>query len=275
MDKAIIFGVYDFVNFHMCKTLLNKGLVVHGIHIEEIEKVQFLDEKRFEIGRNANFVEQMLSDWENGREQELEKTVLIFSLFDLYMQSKENILQKEDVSRAIFNYLRQDRENIELVLLLPVQLLQLNRESGLESFLKQVTELQKKIQLVFLPSIFGPWQSSVFMFQQAIISRFQSIDVMKQDREWTNDTIFIGDAVETIAEIIEKEVHGSYLLESGQKDYWKKCASYLGIEESIVEGEPIQTDDQIVKVSVKNHTPISESITNQLKQAERLFRNKS
>jgi hypothetical protein len=56
MDKAIIFGMFDFVNFHVGKTLLNNGIEVKAVNIEEIGNIQFLEEKRFEVGRNANLL---------------------------------------------------------------------------------------------------------------------------------------------------------------------------------------------------------------------------
>src|SRR4051812_35895178 len=101
MDKAVIFGVFDFVSFHMCKTLLNKGLEVNGVHIEKMDKVLFQNEKRLEVGRNANFLEQALVEWEKKKEHESMRTMLVISLYDLYMLKKERILLNEAVTKPI------------------------------------------------------------------------------------------------------------------------------------------------------------------------------
>ena len=37
MDKAVIFDVFNFVSFHLCKALLDKGIEVEGIFIENKE----------------------------------------------------------------------------------------------------------------------------------------------------------------------------------------------------------------------------------------------
>src|SRR3954447_19141238 len=73
MDKAIIFGIYDFVSFHMGRTLLNKGLEVIGVHIEENSETSSFEEKRMEIGRNANFREISLVELDAFRENDTTK----------------------------------------------------------------------------------------------------------------------------------------------------------------------------------------------------------
>ena len=41
MDKAVIVGVFDFVNFHVCKALLNKGIEVKGVQIGDRREWRF------------------------------------------------------------------------------------------------------------------------------------------------------------------------------------------------------------------------------------------
>ncbi|MEM5594163.1 hypothetical protein AAHH67_24715 [Niallia circulans] len=59
MKKAVIFGVYQFVGFHICSTLLEEGEEIIGISYPEIS-IEDLEDKRMEIGRNANFSEKSL-----------------------------------------------------------------------------------------------------------------------------------------------------------------------------------------------------------------------
>ena len=58
MDKVIIVGTYEFIGFQLCLSLLEQGREVIGIHLNTNSKDPFLEEKRFEIGRNSNFTEQ-------------------------------------------------------------------------------------------------------------------------------------------------------------------------------------------------------------------------
>ncbi len=277
MDKAIIFGIYDFVSFHACKALLNKGVEVTGVHLQDIYKHQFLEEKRLEIGRNANYSELSLSEWEDRRENDEVKTTFIFSIYDLFMLNKEIILQKEEVTRPILQYMDGHKNNIEVVFILPIQMLISNKEKTLSEFLDRAKGWNKNNQLIYLPSIYGTWQPSTFSFQQALISKLQKIEISINDREWKKDVLYVNDAVESIIEIIESantENVWGYLLESGKKDYWNQCAVYLQMDEEFTKFdrlEPLQMDKQIVKVSAKKVTGLADSITEQMEQVQYLF----
>src|SRR3954471_2138204 len=99
MDKAMIFGIYDFVSFQMGRALLNMGLEVIGIHIDENNQTPYLEEKRMEVGRNANFREILLSELDTCREIDTTKTTFVLSLYDLYMLSTESVLEKQTFTK--------------------------------------------------------------------------------------------------------------------------------------------------------------------------------
>ncbi|MEH7335841.1 hypothetical protein V7161_24765 [Neobacillus drentensis] len=274
MDKAIIFGVYDFVSFHICKTLLNKGIEVFGVNIEDIDNIQYLDEKRFEVGRNSNFIENGLADWEKKQGQGNRDTVVIFSLFDSYMQNKEEIYLEEKVTGPILDYIERNNSKTEFVFILPIQLLGAEGEKVHRGFLNHVKGLVKKTHFFYLPSIYGPWQTETFIFQQVIMSDFQQKEIYKSNREWTIDTIFVEDAIDSIFEIMDINVQGSFILESGKKNYWDICASYLKLEQNLIHSnrvEPFAIDPSVVKIQMKKITPISESFLKQKNQAGQLY----
>ncbi|WHY87749.1 hypothetical protein QNH39_07925 [Neobacillus novalis] len=277
MDKAVIFGVYEFISFHACKTLLNKGVEVVGIHIDEIESNLFREEKRLEIGRNANYSEQTLAELENCREEANVKTAFILSIYDLYILNKEAILRKEKIIESIFHYLQRNQKNIELIFLLPIQMLGAKRDIELTDFLNKTKGQVKNSQLFYLPAIYGPWQPEAFLFQQAIIAKFQKQELKLADREWTGDVLFVDDAAASIFEILETRKYEdpprSYLLKSGEKSYWTRCAAFLHIKEGLVKSntlEPMKVDHEVIKVSVKV-TSIADSITKQVEHVNRLF----
>jgi hypothetical protein len=276
MDKAIIFGIYNFVSFHACKTLLNKGLEVIGVHIDEIDNNYFLAEKRLEVGRNANYIEQTLSEWENSRNEEMAKTALIFSIYDLFMCNKEAIIQKEKVVESITHYLERNNSETSVVVILPIQMVSSDKSMEMEAFLNQARKWGKHIQMFYVPAIYGPWQSSTFLFQQAILSKFQKTKIIKDEREWTRDILYIDDALEVMFEIMESKGDGSYILESGKKDYWFECAAFLHLNEYTVRSNchaPLTLDNQFERILVKEITPITDSISKQLEQVQRLFHN--
>ncbi|MFL6560463.1 MAG: hypothetical protein ACJ8MO_30670, partial [Bacillus sp. (in: firmicutes)] len=91
------------------------------------------------------------------------------------------------------------------------------------------------------------------------------------------DILFINDAIESILDIIETGKTGGYILESGRKDQWLKCADYLNLDENhtiINNSDSLQLNSEIVKVSVKKVTPLIESIQEQMNHVERLYANR-
>jgi hypothetical protein len=277
MDKACIFNVYDFVSFHICQTLLNKGIEVEGIQLENDSKEPFLEEKRLEVGRNANFEEKAFSLWADRGNGDQHNTIIIFSLYDLYMQHKETILQKKVVTDPILGYFDHNRDKSNhIIFLLPIQLLTRpfysQTLSDFQGFLDQAMDLTENFQLFYLPTVYGPWQPTTFLFQQSILTKINENEEFRESREMKLDAIYIEDALETIVEVIETREPGSYLLESGKLNHWKRCAAFLNIEVGQVDNrDSFHLNHQISKMAVKKVTSISESMNKQMDQIHRLY----
>jgi hypothetical protein len=278
MDKAILFGIFDFVNFHICKNLLNEGVEVKGISLEDKDNIPFLDEKRLEVGRNANFLEQSFCEWESLQEEDTNNTIFILSIYDLFMSKKEQILREPTVTKPMIQYLEDNKYELQIVIILPIQMLTSTFDGKeIKDFLNSIKGLGKNTQLFYLPAIYGPWQTSAFLFQKVLVSKYQQTNLTNEDREWTNDILFINDAIESILDIIETGKTGSYMLESGRKDQWLKCADYLNLDENHTiknNSDSLQLNSEIVKVSVKKVTPLIESIQEQMNHVERLYANR-
>jgi hypothetical protein len=273
MDKAIILNVFDFVSFHVCKTLLEKGIEVKGIHVEDSEKEPFSEEKRLEIGRNANFEEQSLLSWANQENRDTTNTTIIFSLYDLFMLYKESVLQKEAVTKPILNLMERSDD---IAIILPSQMLtsSLNSQelTDLQGFLDQAVRFKKNLQFLYLPTVYGPWQPETFLFQQSLLTELNRNEEFKGIREETIDAIYIDDAIESIIQIISAGKPDRYLLESGRKKHWDRCAAFLNLDENIVKRREMgQINSQIVTVTVKRVTSISGSLAKQKEHTQRLY----
>jgi hypothetical protein len=273
MDKAIILNVFDFVSFHVCKTLLEKGIEVKGIHVEDSEKEPFSEEKRLEVGRNANFEEYSLAAWANQEKRDTANAMIIFSLYDLFMLYKEAILQKETVTKPILDLM--ERSN-SAAIILPSQMMTKSIDSqvynDLQAFLEQAVGVRPNLQSFYLPAVYGPWQPETFLFQQSLLTKMNGIEEFKGVREGTMDAIYIDDAIESIFEIMSAGIQGSYLLESGRKKHWDKCAAFLNIDNNIVKSREMeQITSKTVKVTVKNISSISESFAKQMEHTKRLY----
>ncbi|NRD78417.1 hypothetical protein HPT25_13675 [Bacillus sp. BRMEA1] len=272
MDKAVVLDVFDFVGFHFCKYILNKGYEVKGLSFDGNSDAENMDEKSMEIGRNANFSTHSLLDWtEHFSEQDPITQLFIISIYDLYMLSKDSLSEKKEITDPIIQYFSRMGNRIKLVVFLPIQMY---REINVWSpFFEQTKELVSHVQMFYLPTVFGPWQPEVFLFQQMILGRFKQLEIIQSEREWTRDALFVTDAVKTIYDTIQFGKPGSYLLESGQDNYWEECASYLKMDKSTVKKHRDGwqgLDDSIQKVIVKNLTPLSDSITAQIELNERM-----
>jgi nucleoside-diphosphate-sugar epimerase len=265
MDKVVIAGVFDFVNFYVCKALLDKGIEVKGVQFELEENEDILDKKRLEIGRNANFTELSIRDI---RMDSNEKETLILSIYDLYMRYKEDFLLNE----TFFNMVNWER----IVILAPSQLLMsvdLDANTVTIEFIKRVKGMNKNIQLLYLPTIYGPWQPDTFVFQHSILAGLNRGKAFKGLREETSDALFIEDTVESIIEIIENEQPGRYLLQSGKKNQWESCAAFLQISEPISNERKVEIieNGDLTKLAVKSSVPISIALTKQIEHTIRLY----
>ena len=273
MDKAIILNVFDFISFHVCKTLLEKGIEVRGIHVEDSIKEPFSEDKRLEVGRNANFQEQSLLTWMDREKEDNGNTKVIFSLYDLFMLYKEAILQKDNVKDPIINLMDQSDG---VVIILPSQMVSTSFASPalnvLKDFLKLTAAVKQKFQFVYLPTIYGPWQPETFTFQRALLSKLNRNEIFKETREDTTDAIYIDDAVEAICDIVNIGKEGRFLLESGRKNHWEMCAAYLNIDGNLAKKrETNKSNDESFIVPVKKVTSISESIAKQTELTQRLY----
>lgn len=264
MDKVVIAGVFDFVNFYVCKALLDKGIEVKGIQIET-EENDILVEKRLEVGRNANFTEALIG--EIIKDSDGSETVIL-SIYDLYMCYKEDFLLNEDFIK---------KGNWEqLVIFAPSQLLtdEIAPESNLiiNNFLRSAAG--KDIHLLYLPTIYGPWQPDTFLFQHKILSEMDRRNPFRGLREETCDALFVEEAVESIIKIIEDKRSGRYLLQSGKKNQWDICASFLGINEqdSTERNVKIIEKGDLTKITVQSSIPIPIALTKQIDHAHRLYR---
>lgn len=271
MDKAVIVGSYHFVGFELCQSLLNKGIEVTGIPLAA-KSDPFLEDKKLEIGRNANFTEISISQLNIHMDEDINKEqIVIFSLYDLYMEQEESLLQV--VFEPVTQYVKQNKDHTKMVILIPIQKLCENI-CYIDEFLEQTRECVNHTLYIYLPAVFGPWQPPVFLFHQAIISSSQEGTISLSEREWTEDTLYVTDVAEAIFDLIESGEPGHFLLESGSKQYQEQCAAYVKEKIALtVNPRSLPIDAQIRKVSLKNLTPFPEAITKQEEHVKYYYKN--
>ncbi|MBT2694294.1 hypothetical protein [Bacillus sp. ISL-55] len=224
MERATILGIYDFIGYSLCRHMLDLGVEIDGIHLSGNIDDYFTEEKRLEIGRNANFSEISLEDWE----AEQAEGFLFVTLFES-LQTRDG---KKDFLKALISKL-EDRhlKKLPTAVILPAYFAEENMEfREEETKISTIINNRKSTLLtIYLPTIYGPWQPEACFFQQAIShssgngSRLP--DVSKW--EWKHDCLYIDDAVKSIKEMAESGQQGQYLLASGEQDRWLQCAEEL------------------------------------------------
>lgn len=275
MDKAIIFGAFEFLGIHFCKKFLERGYRVTGI---PLYVVQDIEEKKLEFGRNANFLEQTFEQWNETKKIDEKPSVIVFLLYDLFMTCNEHILTNKMLFEPIFHYLKEGKgSKDQIILILPIQMAaESKNDEGmryLEYFNNQITEVAKNVQRMYLPTIFGPWQSSTFLFQNTMLNRLRKNVQLNNVREWIFDAIYIEDVLNPVIEIIESKKNGSFLLESNLSNSWRLCADFLQLEHCFSEDATahfIKSDDLIEKIQINKLTPIQESLTIQWDHLSRI-----
>jgi hypothetical protein len=273
MDKAIIFSVFDFVSFHVCKALLDKGIEVEGIHVYDKTTGRFLEEKRLEIGRNANFSEHDPESYHKKVMNDATDTAFIISLYDLYMLYKEDVLTDKTIS----NLVNPQRCKV-LTFLIPAQFLTNSMEpqvfEEMKTFMSQISKSMKSVQYIYLPTLYGQWQPETFLFQHAILEKMNHHNDLSGTREDRLDAVYVEEAAHEVLKIIETKKGGKYLFQSGLEGQWEKCAAYLNLP---VNKDELRTkvnfpiDDSIKRIIVKSNTSVHDSIKKQIQQVERLF----
>lgn len=268
MESAVILGVYDFIGYSLCRSLLDNGVEIEGVHIAGDSF--FTEEKRMEIGRNANFSEITFREWKTSGADDL----MIISLYE-HLNKKE---KREQFHKDLMGKLENlNRSNQRLVFILPAYLaLKQDKSANFDhDLLRFIEKKDFSVLEIYVPTIYGPWQPDAYFFQQSL-NNLQKGSGTPQlaDWEWTHDALFIDDAVNTIIEIAESCKTGKYFLKSGENNQWLKCAEKLLGDQagSILKhnGETPEIKDFIKVRLLKSNEKISLGLTKQKEQYSRI-----
>lgn len=154
MERAVIIGTLEFLGFYFCERILEEGIEVEGIHLDLEENKVLIEEKRLQIGRNANY-----NEWSSMeiRTLNVKGTVLFIDVYDLLMWEKESILfEKGSIKNLIDKYTEG-----EIIFLLPMSLKSNQKYKDIHAKLHALSAVLKRkgnsVQSYYLPSTNGTW----------------------------------------------------------------------------------------------------------------------
>ncbi|MFC0417302.1 hypothetical protein ACFFHH_17985 [Cytobacillus solani] len=121
MDRAVIIGTYESLGFRFCTSLLEEGYEVTGIHYRNMDE-ELVEEKRMEIGRNANFQEVLQMEWLPPAEIQ-EQTLIIIDFNYFYLRKPGCSLE---ISEHLEKFLVHNDKKIKdtqskVICLLPIE----------------------------------------------------------------------------------------------------------------------------------------------------------
>ena len=93
----------------------------------------------------------------------------------------------------------QRKYSFHFVLTIPMQLI--NEKMIIDLPLFQKSDNVCTPSIFYLPTVYGPWQPMKYVFQQAINNPNGPISL--DDREWTEDALYIDDVIEYYLKDIE------------------------------------------------------------------------
>ncbi|WP_342615270.1 hypothetical protein [Peribacillus frigoritolerans] len=222
MQTNIVIGTYQFVGFYVTQYFLNQGKEVIGIDWADSEASQYImEEKELEIGRNSNYIYFPINKLKL-LDISQQDTVFI-SLYDIQSGKLDKIdyLIGEIVS-FIEKFKNGKDEMPNFVLFMPIE----KDDSIFQSILSSIREVDSA-KIIFLPTIFGPWQSENMSFESGINQLGQSDINAAIAAEYTGDALYITDFVNALEAVLTSSSDRDIQLCSSIDDHWNKCAKLI------------------------------------------------
>jgi hypothetical protein len=271
MDKVIIYGTYHFLGFNLCEKLLEEGIQVCGFQLNETNHEDFLEEKKLLIGRNANFEEKIVGGEDKYLVEETlnSEIIIVISFYDVYYSSDANPLPT--YKKIITNIMQQYSQStcLKVLCLFPIDYI----HDFPEILMEQINLLKGQnipVQMIYLPTIFGPWQPSVFLFQQYLLKEYQNTEPKLDKRESTLDAIYINDLMKTILQLMCSNELNDVLIQSSTSEQWEKGATHLELKHMDFKKQK-QIEGNIKIMKVKESISIGEGLEQQKRHLSRLF----
>ncbi|MFJ7508389.1 hypothetical protein ACIQW7_02740 [Peribacillus simplex] len=223
MQTNIVIGTYRFVGFYVSQYLLNQGEEVIGIDWANSEASQYImEEKELEIGRNSNYIYFPINKLKllDIKQQD---TVFI-SCYDIQSGKMDKI---DFVIGEIVSLIEKCKKNGKnetpnFVLFMPIE----KDVSIFQSILNSIRGMDSA-KIIFLPTIYGPWQSEGMSFEAGINQLGQSDIKAAIAAEYTGDALYITDLVNALEAVLTSSSDRDIQLCSSIDDHWYKCAKLI------------------------------------------------
>ena len=158
MTATIVFGVYDFLGFHLCNHVLNEGNEVIGLQwLNNRDNEQ--EEMELQFGRNHNF-----TFFRDIAEVDFcENSLVCLNLYELMNDHFDTFKS----IRSEIKYVIQKLANNQIIIFLPI-LDNDEKKAEVEKWKDSIMNMTSSIQWIWISDIYGPWQSEKSAVQQLL-----------------------------------------------------------------------------------------------------------
>lgn len=258
MHAAVVIGAYHFVGFQLAKHLLNEGEEVLGVDWKE--PTDEIEEMQLEIGRNSHYLYVPLHKLDY-LAIERQGTIYV-SFYELLISSYDDSIVNDILS---FIQSCEHYNNLQIIALVP-QYIAYHRYD----FLLQALLNVDIVRIVYLPTIYGPWQPENMVFEHVIRQKDLSTIQTLLESEGMEDAIYIADLTSHLHEILlidDREVY----VKSANPNQWKECAQLIMDQERVTS---LKMEENIKRRGapyiLQNTVSPLEGIEEQKKHAKRL-----
>ncbi|PLT33862.1 hypothetical protein [Bacillus sp. V5-8f] len=230
MELSIVIGAYQFIGFHLCKYLLEQGHEVLGADWTDDSRTDHpIEEKQLEIGRNANFNFTSLQELKNVNTQG--NVTLYICLYDYIKKGTDKTIE---IKKALDALMPKMHPAPRIIVLYPLGY------TGDERKMFETLNGQDKI--IYLPTIYGPWQPETMVFERGIHSNGAALATAEWKSEYMLDAIYITDFLDYFGDILEHS-ENSIMVKSTDFDQWKLCARAVFNRDPVDENSSVHEKD--------------------------------
>lgn len=220
MGEMFVIGAYQFVGYHLVTHLLEQGYEVTGADWDRNpQKTRIIEEKKMEICRNANYTEAAFDADVIGMGEE---RLLFVSFYDALKGNKSGNIA--DIIQQLHSFImKAETLEMKVLLFLPIE-----KENRRDEIIPNMNHYLGKnnVQLLYLPTIYGPWQHDCMAFEAGIRKKSVKDIESALETEYKQDAIYVKDLMDVIPQIL-KEDEKKILIKSKVPKQWLLCASRI------------------------------------------------
>jgi UDP-glucose 4-epimerase len=212
VENVIIVGAFGFLGFHLSKRLLEEGVNVYGINLQQGFADNWKEEKLMEIGRNSNLHQLEEVDFHQNEEIKSVKFDAIYFFLDSVLGKEMDLpyvkeqLNKviewgqEHSTKLIFSSSLEVIDHSDSVITEESSISPINENGEIfqqleEQLHREYAKTPYPFMILRLPTVYGPWQPENYVYQKALRMVEEGKPFEWEEDKYIGDVLFVEDVV--------------------------------------------------------------------------------